>query len=846
MLFVIYYLLFPRSQSGGTDADSFSRHGCGGVPTGGGTKQTPSAGDFDISGTGSFTHDGDPKTVTAKEGKTTGTVSVTYTGAGGAVSITAPSAAGTYTVTFDVTESAGWNSASGLSAGTLTITGIGPTTLIGITAEYTPATAIFTDTTLETLRAGLTVTAQYGDGSTAPVTGYTLSVEGDSLNGGSIDGDTLTEGENTVTVTYTEGTVTKTAAFTVTVDALTHEHNWSKIAETAATCVEADTETWECTASPPHFEIRAGTIDPTAHDWKNSYAVTTPATCTAAGIETDTCNRNAAHTRTRDTAIDPAAHNWNNSYAVTTPATCMAAGIETDTCSYNPAQHTRTRDTAIDPNAHNWNSAITPATCMAAGIETVACSYNPAQHTRTQIIPINPAAHDWNVTTTATPTAAGAETGVCRHNGSHTYSRGYVLAPMVFVPGGTFQLGKALGTVTGSNNPDVTLISNVTLSGFYIGKYEVTQKQYQTVMGMTIQQLQAMQSTFPDNFGRGDAYPVYFVTWYDAVVFCNKLSVLEGLTPAYRISNSTNPDDWGTAPTSWNANSPWNAAEIVEGSTGYRLPTEAQWEYAAKGGNPLAPGWVGYTYAGSDNANAVAWHDNNGGLNAKVVGTKDPNFLGLYDMSGNVLEWCWDWYGGYYTGEDKTDPTGASSGSNRVQRSGCFNTIRIEGITIVYRTSYYPTDRSPVTGFRLVRPDIQVSTVFSTVKIDMFDAYGDGWNGNSALRIVKNGTELAAGVKVQTTAANNTPSGQRSSNTYTLLVQTGDVVQLYWVSGQYQEDNSFIAYYADTPPNPAFTAGNNNSWSGTNALVYRLRGATGSNTLNNVASGALLGSFTVP
>ena len=122
------------------------------------------------------------------------------------------------------------------------------------------------------------------------------------------------------------------------------------------------------------------------------------------------------------------------------------------------------------------------------------------------------------------------------------------------------------------------------------------------------------------------------------------------------------------------------------------------------------------------------------------------------------------------------------------------------------------------------------------VTIDMYDSEGDGWNSYGALRIVVNGTQTATGVKV--------PSGS-SSNTYTFVVQPGDVVQLYWVEGSYQSDNSFIAYYTDTPPSPAFTANNNDSWNGTNALVYRLRG-TGSNTLYGVLVGTLLGSFTVP
>ena len=126
-----------------------------------------------------------------------------------------------------------------------------------------------------------------------------------------------------------------------------------------------------------------------------------------------------------------------------------------------------------------------------------------------------------------------------------------------------------------------------------------------------------------------------------------------------------------------------------------------------------------------------------------------------------------------------------------------------------------------------------------TVRIDMYDSYGDGWNGSGALRINVNGVEIANNVKVQTSAANNTPSGQRNTNTYTFNVVAGDVVQLYWIAGSYQEENSFIIYYEDTPPSPAFNTSNNNSWNGSNALIYRLRG-----TMNSIGGGASLGSFT--
>ena len=129
----------------------------------------------------------------------------------------------------------------------------------------------------------------------------------------------------------------------------------------------------------------------------------------------------------------------------------------------------------------------------------------------------------------------------------------------------------------------------------------------------------------------------------------------------------------------------------------YRLPAETEWEYAARGGNGT-PG--NYTYAGSNNAGEVAWYGLSWGGSTKPVGTKAPNGLGIYDMSGNVWEWCWDWYGSYPS-MAQTDPTGASSGSNRVRRGGDYQGGSVRS---AFRSSGVPSWFTYVNGFRLVRP----------------------------------------------------------------------------------------------------------------------------------------------
>jgi len=178
---------------------------------------------------------------------------------------------------------------------------------------------------------------------------------------------------------------------------------------------------------------------------------------------------------------------------------------------------------------------------------------------------------------------------------------------------------------------------------------------------------------------------------------------MEGKTPAYRIDGETDPDVWiathGAVPTNWIPASRWNFAEIVSESTGYRLPTEAQWEYSAKGGDG-SPG--NYTYSGSDDPDEVAWYSVNSGNRTHTVGQKEPNGLGIYDMSGNVFEWCWDWWGSYKS-TAKTDPTGASSGAERVIRGGRWDNSASD-VRSVIRSSSNPNNRDGGLGFRLALP----------------------------------------------------------------------------------------------------------------------------------------------
>ena len=233
--------------------------------------------------------------------------------------------------------------------------------------------------------------------------------------------------------------------------------------------------------------------------------------------------------------------------------------------------------------------------------------------------------------------------------GNQLFTVNGVSFEMVRVEGGTFTMGATAEQGRDADKREKPT-HQVTLSSYSIGKTEVTQALWQAVMGKSVSQIASENGW--NTYGVGSNYPMYYISYEDCQTFIRKLNALTGKN--------------------------------------FRLPTEAEWEFAARGGNKSQ----GFKYSGSKKIDNVAWYKNNSSSTTHPVATKAPNELGIYDMSGNVYEWCNDWYSSsYYTSASQTNPTGPNLGLDIVVRGGCWS-VNAGCCRVSFRAGNYPMFRS--------------------------------------------------------------------------------------------------------------------------------------------------------
>jgi formylglycine-generating enzyme required for sulfatase activity len=309
------------------------------------------------------------------------------------------------------------------------------------------------------------------------------------------------------------------------------------------------------------------------------------------------------------------------------------------------------------------------------------------------------------------------------------YPPAFLKPTMLPVSGGSFTMGALTQNETGSGTTPsvaVTATHKVNISSFYMSETEVTQAQFAHVMGFDPSMFRCGTLVSDENVTNyvvdrvTSASPVEQLNWYAAITYCNKLSKKEGRTPCYTVSGVTDWEnlEWNSIPTSAIPDPNWSAATCDWTANGYRLPTEAEWEYAARGGmqseTNSGRNTKDFYFSGSNNACEVAWFDGNDytaaicGPATNIYGTKPvksklPNALGLYGMSGNELEWCWDRCNAFsydYNSGEVTDPRGTVNESNSIMRDGTFH-FSAEECRVSYRRPVLHTVKSKNTGFRV-------------------------------------------------------------------------------------------------------------------------------------------------
>lgn len=426
-----------------------------------------------------------------------------------------------------------------------------------------------------------------------------------------------------------------------------------------------------------NFDVATPSFSPVAGSYQDPQTVSIACVTPSAEIRYTTDNTEPTSTSSL----------YSAPILISTTTTLKARGFRTGmnssqsfaaTYTISPIQTVATP--TFNPQGGTFNSIINVAISCATSGATIRYTVNNSEPTTASASYTGPV----SIAATSTLKAKAFKTGwYDSQTTSDIYTINFDPHEMINFAGGSFTMGRT----TGSGNTEELPTHPVTLSAFSIGKYEVMQSDWITIM-------QSNPSYFQGNLYK----PVENINWYRVLAYCNKRSISEGLTPTYTILNSTDPDDWGAIPIAINPD--WDAAICNFTVNGYRLPTEAEWEYAARGGtnNP------DFLYSGSNTVADVAWYQTNSSGTTHPVGQLQGNGMSIFDMSGNVNEWCWDWYDAqYYSVSPANNPTGPSTGVTHIIRGGSYDQFVSQYCRVVSRSSAGPHARSSNTGLRVAR-----------------------------------------------------------------------------------------------------------------------------------------------